>query len=201
MADKAENAPEGGSVVISGQTVPESLGGDKQERTFTQAELERQIGERLARERAKYADYSQLKEKADKFEELQAETQTELEKAVAKARKEERAKAVEEYETERRANRLQVAVSNHARELADVDDVVMNLRGTDATIFTDEGQVDDEALGKALTDLLERKPHLRVGGQVPTGDADAGRGASAATLPPEQQHNVDLLSQLGLKRT
>ena len=197
MADK----PDGESVVISGEKVPESLGGDKQERTFTQAELERQIGERLARERAKYADYNDLKEKASKFEELQAETQTELEKAVNKARKEERAKAVEEYETERRANRLQVAVSNHARELADVDDVVMNLRGSDAQLFTDEGQVDDKAFGTALEDLLERKPHLRAGGQVPTGSADAGLGASSATLPPEQQHNADLLAQLGLKRT
>jgi len=195
MAEEAKTPAEGGEtgVVISGNTVTDKV--------FTQAEVDRVVGERLARERTKYQDYDSLKEKAEKFEELQAETQTELEKAVTKARKDERAKAVEEYETERRQNRLQVEVANHARELADVDDVVMNLRNSDAQLFTNEGQVDSEACGKALTDLLERKPHLRAGGQVPTGDADAGRGSGLANLPPEQQHNADLLGHLGLKRT
>ena len=190
MAEEPQTPAEGGTETAEAE----------KPRSFTQDEVDRVVGERLARERSKYADYDEVKKKAVEFEELQAETATELEKAVAKARKEERASALQEYEIERRSNRLQVAVSNHARELADVDDVVLNLeRGDTNELFTDEGAVNDDTFGKALEDLLERKPHLRAGGQVPTGDADAGRGATPANLPPEQQHTQDVLGMLGLK--
>ena len=50
------------------------------ERTFTQSELEAIIGDRLARERGKYADYDDLKGKAEKYDEYQASQQTDLEK-------------------------------------------------------------------------------------------------------------------------
>lgn len=214
MADKPQNAPAGGKSTSGVPGIDVETGhmdsrwddpaGPAQEaeapRTFTQADLDRQIGERLARERAKYADYDEVKRKALELEEIQLEQQSEFEKAVAKAVKEERANNLREYETERRSNRLQIAVANHARELADVDDVVLNLsQGDTNELFNNEGSVDDGAFGKALEDLLERKPHLRGGGQVPTGDADAGRGATPAHLPPEQQHNQDMLALMGLK--
>lgn len=51
------------------------------ERTFTQAELDGIVGERLNRERAKYADYDALKEKAQKYEEYEEAQKTELQKA------------------------------------------------------------------------------------------------------------------------
>ena len=38
----------------------------QEERTFTQAELNAIVADRLARERAKYADYDKLKDKAGK---------------------------------------------------------------------------------------------------------------------------------------
>lgn len=50
-------------------------------KTFTQAELEAIIGDRLARERAKYADYETLKGKAAKFDEAEEASKTELQKA------------------------------------------------------------------------------------------------------------------------
>ena len=40
------------------------------EKTFTQDEVNAFVGERLAREREKYADYEALKEKAAKYESL-----------------------------------------------------------------------------------------------------------------------------------
>ena len=47
-------------------------GGDEGgERYFTQSEMDAIIGERLSRERNKYADYDSLKEKAGKYDELQ----------------------------------------------------------------------------------------------------------------------------------
>ena len=52
------------------------------EKTFTQAELDAIVGDRLARERAKYADYGELKAKAAKFDEAEEAGKSELQKAV-----------------------------------------------------------------------------------------------------------------------
>jgi hypothetical protein len=51
-------------------------------KTFTQAEMDAIIGDRLARERAKYADYSEIKAKAAKYDEAEEANKTELQKAV-----------------------------------------------------------------------------------------------------------------------
>ena len=51
------------------------------DKTFTQAELDAIIGDRLARERAKYADYEILKGKAAKFDEAEEAGKSELQKA------------------------------------------------------------------------------------------------------------------------
>lgn len=58
------------------------------EKTFTQAELNQIVEDRLQRERQKYAgmaDYDQLKEKAGKYDELQEASKTELQKATERA--------------------------------------------------------------------------------------------------------------------
>ena len=51
------------------------------ERTFTQSELNAILGDRLAQERKKYADYDELKGKAAKFDEAEEASKTELQKA------------------------------------------------------------------------------------------------------------------------
>ncbi len=56
-----------------------------QGKTFTQAELDTIIGERLAREKAKYANYEELKEKADKLNALEEANKSELQKAQDEA--------------------------------------------------------------------------------------------------------------------
>ena len=50
------------------------------EKTFTQAEIDSIIEGRLARERQKYADYEDLREKANKYDEYQEQSKTELQK-------------------------------------------------------------------------------------------------------------------------
>ena len=52
------------------------------ERTFTQAELDAIVGDRLKRERAKYADYDEFKAKAAKYDEAEEASKSELQKAV-----------------------------------------------------------------------------------------------------------------------
>ena len=57
------------------------------ERTFTQAEMDAIIGDRLKRERAKYADYDELKTKATAYDEAAEASKSELQKAVERAEK------------------------------------------------------------------------------------------------------------------
>ena len=59
--------------------------GQQPERTFTQAEMNAIISDRLSRERSKYADYDDLKAKAQQFEAAQEAGKTELQKANEKA--------------------------------------------------------------------------------------------------------------------
>lgn len=57
---------------------------NQEEKTFTQAELDSIIADRLTRERAKFADYDTLKDKAAKYDEAEQANKTELQKATEK---------------------------------------------------------------------------------------------------------------------
>ncbi len=56
---------------------------DKGEKTFTQADLNKLIDERLTRERAKYADYADLKKAADQWKQHEDAQKSEVEKLQA----------------------------------------------------------------------------------------------------------------------
>lgn len=73
----------------------------------TQEQLNHVVGERLARERAKYADYDELKTKAAKLDELEEASRSELDKANARAEKAERALEA----AERAARQVQIATA------------------------------------------------------------------------------------------
>lgn len=62
----------------------------------SQADLDKIVENRLARERAKYADYDDLKAKAEKHDAMEAELASDKDKAVAAAREEERSKIASE---------------------------------------------------------------------------------------------------------
>ena len=64
--------------------------GGKPERTFTQDDLDKAVRDRLNREKAKYADYGDLKSKADQLDQLTAAQKTAEQRAaedLAKAQK------------------------------------------------------------------------------------------------------------------
>lgn len=54
-------------------------------KTFTQEEVNAIIQDRLTRDRQKYADYDELKEKAGKFDQLEEASKSELQKMTEKA--------------------------------------------------------------------------------------------------------------------
>ena len=93
----------------TGQEADAGNGIAPESRTFTQADVERMIGERLARERSKYSDYDAMKAAASELAELKERQATESEKALKAAAKEAESKARAELEP--RLLRLEVALA------------------------------------------------------------------------------------------
>ncbi len=58
------------------------------DRSFTQADVDRIVAERLTRDRARFADYEDLKKKATELDKVKREQESETEKAVREAREE-----------------------------------------------------------------------------------------------------------------
>lgn len=84
------------------------------EQAFTpiasQAELDRIVGERLARERAKYAGFSEYKAKAAELDALKEASKTELEKATERATKAEAELASLRAQAERQSRNAKVSM-------------------------------------------------------------------------------------------
>lgn len=87
----------------------QTRGESGEQRTFTQEELNAIVGERLAREREKYADYDELRDKAEAYDKAAEESKSELQKAVERAEKAEKAMAAMKAEREREALVAEVA--------------------------------------------------------------------------------------------
>lgn len=73
------------------------------ERTFTQSELNAILGDRLAQERKKYADYEELKGKAEKYDAAEEASKSELQKEQEKnASLQKQLEAFQRADTERK---------------------------------------------------------------------------------------------------
>ncbi len=99
----------------------------------TQDDLNKVINERLTRERAKFADYKDLKAKATKLDEIEQANQSEAEKT---------AKRIADLETElsnqrRDSTRLKIA---SAHGITDADDIDLFLTGNDEETLTKQAK-------------------------------------------------------------
>lgn len=115
----------------------------------SQDDLNKVISDRLARERAKYADYRDLKAKASKLDELEAANKTESEKAA------ERLSAAEREAAEARADSLRFRIA--AKFEVSEEDADLFLTGTDEETLTRQA--------KRLTDRTAEKK--KAGNHVP----------------------------------
>ena len=144
------------------------------EETTTEPDWKREARkhERRAKQAAK-----QLAEYEKKLAEVDEASKTEQEKALEQARKEAKEEVLSEASRELRKERLNSAIARQAaKDFADVDDAIRLIDADDDEIFDDEGKVQTDALKSALSDLLERKPHLKADAHRPTGGSDAGKG-------------------------
>lgn len=142
----------------AGKTTDGGKGGDEQT-TFTQEDVDRIVQERLARAKPKKpADYEDLKAKAARLDEIEAENQSETEKAVRKAREEAEAEVTARFQKERVLDKIEVAA---AGQFHDVEDARLHLGARAEEFLDDDGAVDTDAIADAVKALLDEKPHLR----------------------------------------
>jgi hypothetical protein len=81
--EKDKKVPEEENVLDDGENTDQD-----EPKTLTQAEHDASIKKRLARERKKYSDYDELKEKASRLDEIQEAKKTETEKLQSQLEKE-----------------------------------------------------------------------------------------------------------------
>lgn len=144
-------------------------------KTFTQDELNAIIGERIGREREKYADYDALKEKASKFDEMEEASKTELQRATEKAAA---------LETEL----LSIKKSNAVRE---VREKVANDTGVPARLLN--GETEEECMEQAYA-ILSYKNDGKNNNSYPS-VKDSGE-ANKVGKPTTRQQFAEWLNNL-----
>lgn len=150
--------------------------GDGSDKTFTQADVDRIVQERLARAKATPpADYDDLKSKAAKFDELEEKNKDELTKANDRATAAE-ARATKAEERAQQLSKRTAVVAAAVRAGAVDPDAVFALIDSDAVTIGDDGQV--KGADDAVKDLLEAKPYL-VGKADGKTNAGGGKSGSA----------------------
>ena len=120
------------------------------EKKFTQADIDRVVQDRLARERQRYSDYDDLKAKVDA-------QKSEAEKAVEAAR----AEGAKEVASKYQKRLFEAEVRSHAAALKfrDAGDA-LSVFGDSEGLVSDDGSVDGAAIQKRLSEIASQKPYL-----------------------------------------
>ncbi|RBP66430.1 uncharacterized protein DUF4355 [Brevibacterium sanguinis] len=137
----------------------------------SQDDLNRIVQERLARERAKYSDYDEIKARAAKLDEIEAANQSDLEKAIARAEAaEKRAEEIERAKTE--------------AERAVLVERIASTKGVPSRYLTGDTE---EELKKSADEFLSDLEKLSPRGYVPTaGTGDPTASADDIQLAKER---------------
>lgn len=128
---------------------------EQEEKTFTQAELDRIVTDRLSRERAKYADYDALSKKAAKLDQLEEASKTELQKATDRAS----------------ALQAELDALKSAETLRVMRETISAETGVPATLLTAGTEEECKEQAKAILAFAkpEAYPKVRDGGEVKSG--------------------------------
>lgn len=161
-------------------------------KTFTQEDLDKIVEQRLSRERKKFSDYEDLKAKAAKADELEAEKLSELEKAQKRA--DDAEAALETLKATAKSEALKSAIREAARDAgADPASVLDALQGSASDLLELDADGKPTDMAATMEKLLEQRPNLKVATERPTPSADQGArggGAEIAQLTREDLANM-----------
>ena len=153
---------------------------------MSQEDVDRVVATRLARERAKFADYTELQQKAEKLDQLEEQQKTELERAQSAAEEAEAKAAAAEKRAESVLVRGAVIAEAARQGAVDPETVHALLDTAELTIGNDDQVAGVEDAVKAL---LDSKPFL-VGTRSP-GPGDGGTRTTAETTSIETETDPD----------
>jgi hypothetical protein len=144
----------------------------------SQEEFDRIISDRLGRDRAKFADYDALKDKAGKWDDHETANASEMDKATKKAREEGEAAA-----TEKSNGQLVTFAARAALAEAKALNAATAVKALDVSqVKVDkDGTVDEAAMKTAIEALKKSDPYLFDDGKGSGGshrDAGIGGGGS-----------------------
>lgn len=143
------------------ETTTDEVAEKTTEKTFTQEEVNRLMGELRAKERSKFADYDALKEKASKWDETEEKNKTELEKLTERAAKAEAEAAKYRHDSEIAGWKAQVSASTGV--------AAGILRGE----TLEEIQAHAEAIKAAMPSYRPVDPGKPADGRMTFGDVEA----------------------------
>lgn len=164
----------------------------------SQADLDRIVGDRLARERAKYADYDDLKTKAEAHDAALEAAKSDADKAVDAARTEGEKAATERVNT--RLVKSEARVLASAAKFRDPSDAVAFLDLTKVTV-NDDGEVDEKAIKDQLDALATSKPYLVDDGRKPSPRSDRSQGGGGGDDKPSLARGREMFEQRRGKKT
>lgn len=154
----SDATPEGGT------TSGETPAADEFKPITSQDDLNRIISDRVNRERAKFADYKDVKAKAAELDGIKQANQTEAQKAEARIA----ALETELAEMSRSSTRLKIATEHG---ITDADDIALFLTGTDEETLTRQAK----RLSERNADRKTHGNHVPHEGRTPAAQNDAGR--------------------------
>ena len=165
------------------------------EKKFTQADLERFLGERLGKDREQRGvaitenGLKELRAKAKRLDELEESSKSDLEKAVARAEAAEKEK--QDAIDDAKEVRLRAAILSEAakpdRKVVDTEAVISLLNRSDLTL--DEQGVPTN-IAEAMDSLLKAKPFLVSTGGHGSADQGAREGGGVKQLTRADLQNM-----------
>ena len=173
---------------VEAVTVPTESPADK---TFTQDEVNRMMGQARRDARSQFSDYNELKSRAAKADELEQANLTEAERLEARVSDAEKratdaqgqvSSAMIASEVKVRATQMGIVDPDAAFLLLDKKNVAYN-------VADGVSGVDD-----ALAQLLEDKPYLRAGNRTPNINPETGQAAPPVRLTVDQREAARLMN-------
>jgi len=175
-------------------------GGGDGDKSFSQADVDRIVKERLARAKTTPPpDYDDLKAKAAKFDELEEKNKDELTKANDRATAAE-TRATQAEERAQLLSKRTAVVAAAVRAGAVDPDAVFALIDNDAVTIGDDGQV--KGADDAVKSLLEAKPYLvgQAGGKNAGGKSGSADGGARGNGDGKKQLSRDDLASMSPKQ-
>ena len=152
--------------------------------TEQQTQINRMMAQTKRETRQQFADYSDLKTRAARADELEQEKLTDTEKMEARAVEAERKVADAQQQIASAMIASEVKVRASAMGIVDPDAAFVLLDRTNVRYDADGGVsgVDD-----ALTNLIEAKPYLRSNNRTPNINPESGQPVAPVRLTSQQR--------------